>query len=136
MGERRCAARCWLFCFLSWWRWPDAKFRRDLRTPAPIITLVIGVPSETLISIIRRVGAFPVTGICSIIPETCACRLFDGDRPGHPGPIVVGADQLVAAGFFRHEGQVLRLAGLDDDLGLVGVQHCGIAQLDRLEEGG
>src|SRR4051812_43871291 len=65
--------------------------------------------------------------------STTLCRwirgflLPDDDPPGHPGPIMVGAPQRVVPGFERHKAEVLRLAGLQNDLGPVRVQHAGIA---------
>ena len=63
-----------------------------------------------------------------------SAELLHRDAAGHAGQVVVGAEERIRARWRRDEFDVLALAGLHDELRMVGVEHSGVAQLRGLKE--
>src|SRR5436190_2437080 len=84
----------------------------------------------------RSVEAYHKTERKRRASQTRPPALFDGDLAGHAGPVVIRADQAEMPGLLGDEIEVLGLAGLEHELGLVRVQHRWVADLRRFEEVG
>src|SRR5438876_1097770 len=82
------------------------------------------------------IGTMVADSYVNHIPVMAGRSLFDDDLAGHAGPIVVGASERKTPGLFWHKGEILGLAGLNHDLGLVGVERRIGAGLDRTEKFG
>src|SRR5579864_5039894 len=59
-------------------------------------------------------------------PRSFQFDLFDGDAAGHPVPIMVGTDEIVGTRALRRQEDVLALARLQHDVGMLAVEGSGI----------
>jgi hypothetical protein len=71
-------------------------------------------------------------------PRRCylPASLFNGDLPGHPRPVVIGAAHVIAARAHRNKIEVLLFAGLNHEFGVFPVKRIGVAHFDGAEKRG
>jgi len=60
--------------------------------------------------------------------------LFDGDPADHAIPIVIGAPEIVGPEPVSRQEQILGLAGLHHNLGMLAIENFGIADIGRGEK--
>jgi len=58
----------------------------------------------------------------------------NGDAAHHAVPIVIGAPQIVGSGRARRQKQILGIAGLHHDLGMLAIEHFGVVDFGAGEK--